>query len=103
MFKTRLPAALLALVTASTLLTGCVPALVKSRAMEPDTKTPEQFPGEAVQPSSSPEISLGNRNWSDVFTSPTLRKLIDEALTKNQELNIQLQELIIAQAEVTAR
>lgn len=99
MFKARHSLALAAVLVACTFSTGCVPALVRNRPMEPDTQTPERFPGQQA----SDESNVGARSWEDVFTSPSLRKLIDEALSKNQELNIQLQELIIAQNEASAR
>jgi len=41
--------------------------------------------------------------WREFFDSAELRSLIQTALEKNQELNIQLQEIIIARAEVSAR
>lgn len=105
MLRARISRTLLALLSAGTFTTGCVPALVKNRPMEPDTHTPERFPGQAAiaGPSANAEPDFGTRNWADVFTSPSLRKLIDEALTKNQELNLQIQELVIAQNEVAAR
>lgn len=100
MFSVRLSLALLA---ACTLATGCVPALVKNRPMEPNTEMPANFGQQPEAVEQPHEVDLGSRNWSDVFTSPALRKLIEEALGKNQELNLQLQELIIAQNEVAAR
>lgn len=105
MFKAKLSWALVGMLAAGAFASGCVPALVKSRAMEPNTETPVRFPGQQDPggEAASPALDLGARNWSDVFTSPSLRQLIEEALSKNQELNIQLQELIIAQNEVAAR
>lgn len=47
--------------------------------------------------------SAGQKNWNEFFVSSDLRNLIDQALKNNQELNIQLQEIIIAQQEVAAR
>src|ERR1700740_1876695 len=41
--------------------------------------------------------------WKDFFTDPNLVTLIDTALKNNQELNIVLQEINIAQNEVRAR
>ena len=41
--------------------------------------------------------------WKDFFKDPPLTALIDSALSKNQELNILLQEITIAQNEVRAR
>ena len=41
--------------------------------------------------------------WKDFFGDPYLENLIDSALHNNQELNITLQNITIAQAEVRAR
>jgi multidrug efflux system outer membrane protein len=41
--------------------------------------------------------------WKDYFTDPYLDSLINIALTNNQELNITIQEIAIAQNEVRAR
>ena len=41
--------------------------------------------------------------WRDFFTDPYLHALIDTALRNNQELNVMLQEIAIAQNEVRAR
>lgn len=43
------------------------------------------------------------KKWKDFFTDPYLRTLIDTALKNNQELNIVLREIQIAQTEVRAR
>jgi multidrug efflux system outer membrane protein len=41
--------------------------------------------------------------WRTYFTDPYLRTLIDTALQNNQELNVRLQEMVIAQNEIRAR
>ncbi|REG84445.1 TolC family protein [Algoriphagus antarcticus] len=41
--------------------------------------------------------------WQDYFTDPSLTALIDTALSNNQELNITLQEIQIAQNEIRVR
>ncbi|MEP2347373.1 MAG: TolC family protein, partial [Algoriphagus sp.] len=41
--------------------------------------------------------------WREYFTDPNLIALIDTALSNNQELNITLQEIQIAQNEVRVR
>ncbi len=41
--------------------------------------------------------------WKDFFKDPNLRSLVDTALKNNQELNIILQDITIAQNEVRAR
>lgn len=102
LLKARRSLALVALAAALT-TTGCVPALVRTRPMEPDTQTPQRFPGQEAAGAQASAPGFGARDWQDVFTSPALRKLIDETLAKNQELNIRIQELVIAQNEVMAR
>jgi NodT family efflux transporter outer membrane factor (OMF) lipoprotein len=48
-------------------------------------------------------VSTANLKWKEFFKDPALAILIDSALTKNQELNIILQEIQIAKNEVRAR
>jgi NodT family efflux transporter outer membrane factor (OMF) lipoprotein len=99
--KLRRAAALAMLVGSSLLATACVPALVRNRSAEPDVQPPASYP--APQPSTSAKDDLATRSWRDVFPSPALRGLIDEALSKNQELNLRIQELVILQNEASAR
>lgn len=94
---------LTAILVGCTLATGCVPALVRNRSAEPDTATPAQFPARETLDAGAAGPGFGTRDWKDVFSSPALRKLVGEALSRNQELNIRLQELIIARNEVYAR
>jgi NodT family efflux transporter outer membrane factor (OMF) lipoprotein len=53
--------------------------------------------------SSRDTLNSGQVRWSDFFTDPNLRALIDTALRNNQELNITLREIEIARNEVSAR
>jgi len=48
-------------------------------------------------------VNTGKLKWREFFTDPHLTALIDTALHNNQELNITLQEIQIAQNEVRAR
>lgn len=48
-------------------------------------------------------LNTGRARWRDFFTDPHLTALIDTALNNNQELNITLQEIQIAQNEIRAR
>lgn len=90
-----LTTALLALV-----LTACIPSLVENPPRDARDFLPVGFaPGAPVDGG----VSAGERPWSEFFSSPELRALVQEALVNNQELNHRLQELIIAQAEVSAR
>lgn len=43
------------------------------------------------------------QQWDQFFADPHLRALIEEALDNNQELDIRMQEIVIAKAEVGAR
>ncbi|WP_040006227.1 TolC family protein [Fibrisoma limi] len=47
--------------------------------------------------------NTGKLKWREFFTDPYLTALIDTALSNNQELNITLQEIRVAQNEVRAR
>jgi NodT family efflux transporter outer membrane factor (OMF) lipoprotein len=80
-------------------LAGCVPSLADNPARDVRRELPAQFsamhqPGDA---------GLATRDWRDFFPSVELQSLIEQALANNQELNVALQEVVIAQAEVGAR
>ncbi len=81
----------------------CVPSCAKvlgdNQPREVDTEVPGSY-GESAQQGAT---SVAQAHWNRLFTDPHLAALIDEALENNQELNIQLQEIIIAGAEVGAR
>lgn len=90
---------------------GCVPSLDGNDPREPKKAVPGNFDspqgdGGAPMPSSTTTTtaaSIAQTKWSEFFASPDLKNLIDQALKNNRELNIQLQELIIAQNEISAR
>lgn len=48
-------------------------------------------------------LNSGTMNWREYYRDPVLASLIDSALARNQELNIVMQEIEIAQNEVLAR
>jgi NodT family efflux transporter outer membrane factor (OMF) lipoprotein len=48
-------------------------------------------------------VNTAKMKWQQFFTDPNLTSLIETALSKNQELNIVLQEINIAQNDVRAR
>ncbi len=75
---------------------GCVPDMQRE-LREPVTKVPETYGG-ASDPLNSANVGL-----EEFFTDPRLRALIDGALQHNQELNIALLEIDVAQFEVLAR
>lgn len=79
----------------SLLHTGCiVPSVVQKNE---NKTTPGNF-NNSQDTTNSAKI-----NWKKFFTDQNLIALIDTALNKNQELNIILQEINVAQNEVKAR
>ncbi len=95
------------LVTASLcgVLTACIPTLLENPARDVRRAMPERFQlkEERQNPETKNEAPAPLQNWKEFFASPQLRELIELGLANNQELNIQLQEIIIAQNEVSAR
>src|SRR5690606_1901931 len=83
------------------LLFACVPSLKDNPPREVQTRVPTDF-GEHSSEGSAQVPSTRGRDWSDYFSDPNLRALINTALLNNQELNIQLQEIIIAKNEARA-
>jgi multidrug efflux system outer membrane protein len=94
----------LALACLGVLAAACVPSLNGNDPREPNKQVPTSFGASTIAGGPAPEArSVAQKKWSEFFASPELRSLIDEALHNNRELNIQLQELIIAQNEIAAR
>jgi NodT family efflux transporter outer membrane factor (OMF) lipoprotein len=75
---------------------GCVPGLQRE-PREAVTSVPDTYGGPAEA------LNSGALNFKEFFTDPKLTALIDLALEKNQELNIALLEIDVAQSEVLAR
>lgn len=89
----------------SVLGAGCVPSLNQNPPRDARKTTPGGYgdtPG-AVKAASSADANAGQKRWKEFFTDPHLDALIDTALKNNQELNIRLQEIIIARNEIMAR
>ena len=76
------------------LLASCVPTMKVREA---------RIGAPASYATSSDSTDAANVKWQAFFTDPELRTLIDSALANNQELNIMLQEIAVAQSEVRAR
>lgn len=75
--------------------TGCAKRLLdQSAARAADREVPTSFP----TPSGGPTLSA-QQHWNQFFADPNLRALIRTALQNNQELNIALQEIIVAKNE----
>lgn len=80
------------------MLLGCVPALENQQEpREVDKSVPADWgtPGN--------EANSAAADWHTFFTDAKLVALIDGALQNNQELNIALQEILVANTEVLAR
>jgi len=87
---------------------SCIPALKQNPPREPNKTVPQSFGASnaGAQVVGHPEAtgpSAGLQNVSDFFSDPDLKALVDAALSNNQELNIRLQENLVAQAEIMSR
>ncbi|WP_219906883.1 TolC family protein [Enhygromyxa salina] len=89
--------------TAAVLLSGgCARMLGDNVAREAERDVPDGWSSSAAA-ASAETSSAAQRQWDELFNDPDLRALIEEALDNNQELDIHLQEIIIAQTEAGAR
>ncbi len=85
----------LALLSVCLFFTACsIPTLVNNT---PNQKTPQNYANQTDSTNSA------KMNWKQYFNDENLVALIDTALKNNQELNITLQEIQIANNEVRAR
>lgn len=82
------------IVCASFVFKGCTPVLMQKTE---NKNVPEKY-NNVQDPTNTSEVS-----WAKFFTDTRLIELIDVALQNNQELNITLQEIIIAGNEVQAK
>src|SRR5262245_35906606 len=85
-------------VAGAALAAGCLPPFPGGAARAARTSVPRTFGVGAVESSSSAWV-----DWRAFFPDPYLVALIDVALQNNQELNIAVQEILIADNEVMAR
>lgn len=84
-------------------VSGCVTQPDQGLPPEPVRALPESF---GPADTSSAEASLPDAadvRWADYFAEPELRALIEAALAGNQELQIRVQEVLMAQYEIMAR
>src|SRR5262249_1848881 len=86
------------LVLVVSIVTGCrVPKPPTGMARPPDRTVPDTFNG------LSDTRNSGLIPWRDFFEDPNLVALVHPALQRNQELNLAVQETVVANAEVMAR
>jgi len=92
-----------ALLMATLWLGGCARLLADNPSREANQTMPGSY-GEVGDSAASLAVSqAAQEQWDTYFADPDLATLIEEALKNNQELNIQVQEVIIAKNEVPAR
>ncbi|MDR6735337.1 TolC family protein [Sphingobacterium sp. 2149] len=77
-------------------LGACKPLEIKQRTE--NKKVPETY-----ENADSDTLNIGKIKWKNYFKDPNLQGLISQALANNQELHIMLQEIQIAQNEVSAK
>src|SRR5262245_18224237 len=84
---------------------GCVPSLRNNPPRDVNTNVPTIYGNEpdATMAAADQTASSGQLEWHQFFTDPDLSVLIEAAFTNNQELNIRVQDIIIAQSEVMSR
>ena len=84
---------------------GCAPSLNQAKPREANRVVPSRYAAssDSANATSTKAGNVAQKTWNEFFVDPHLRALVDIALANNQELNIQLQEIIIAQNEVMAR
>lgn len=94
-------------------LAGCIPTPPGGDPRAARTDVPDTFGGESPEggdasadasaEAAPEEASSAAVDWHDFFGDPQLAALVDEALANNQELNIAVQEMIVANSEIMAR
>ncbi len=83
---------------------GCVPALPGGGAREPNLGVPDAYAGSTSDPGGeAPSEGATLVDWRAFFSDPNIVALVDEALAHNQELNIAVQDILIANNEVMSR
>jgi len=83
---------------------SCVPSLQQNPPREPSTTLAAGYGGAQTTNTRFAEAeSAAQTAWTQFFPDPDLQELVRVALANNQELNIRLQELVIAQSEVLSR
>jgi outer membrane protein, multidrug efflux system len=76
---------------------GCVPSPPLGPPRDPSRNIPGSYGGE------SDTRNAGLIVWSEFFEDPHLQTLLETSLSNNQELQIAVQEILVANAEVMGR
>ncbi len=96
MFRDRIFAYIIGISCFSLMFTACIPSLV-------DKKVNDTVSESYNDSTSVDSVNSAALNWKEFFSDPYLDALIDTALLNNQELNIILQKINIAQNQIKAR
>jgi len=92
-----------AIACVSALSCACAPSLQGNEPKEANEVVPDSFGMKAEGTKSQQSESSAKMKWSEMFSDPDLKFLIETSLKNNQELNIRMQEIIIANTEVSAK
>lgn len=83
---------------------GCARLLGDNRSREASTQVPNDYGGvQGGEGGDDHAASIAQAHFDAMFTDTELRALLEQALEHNQELEITMQDTIIAKAEVGAR
>lgn len=102
-FRLRPRASMAAALWLSAACLGCVPSLEQNPPRNANRAVPAMYHGAMGAAAASGAQGSGVEPWRRFFTDPDLRDLIETALDNNQELNIRLQEVIIAENQILSR
>jgi outer membrane protein, multidrug efflux system len=92
------PTIVIALVLlAAVTFAGCT---VGPNYKRPPVDAPDAFRGQTPEPSPSPEASLGDETWPQVFHDEALQELIRTALAHNDDLRLAAARILEAQAQL---
>lgn len=85
------------------LIAGLAVTIAGCKDLKLVTKTENTYTPVNYQGSQQDTLNSAKTQWNQFFKDPQLISLIDTALKNNQELNIMMQEITIAKAEVRAK
>jgi len=85
------------------LAAGCVPSLTQNEPREANKAVPASYGGAQGSEAVAASENSSQKSAREFFGDPALSTLIDTALKNNQELNIRLQEMVIAKSEAMSR
>jgi len=98
--RTGMPARVGTIACAMALAASCVPSLTPNKPRDPNQTLPARYEGSTGRDSGAERANWSQKGWHEFFADPELSALLDTALANNQELNIRLQEVIVAKSEV---